>query len=318
MIRAAILKGSGLAPIRRFVKEGKAFQPMVRRFIAGDTLDDAMAVTEDLLRRGFMVSLDFLGENTRSRDEALASGRTYTTMLRRIGERNGHRSFEPAGYPDGLVEPLNISIKLTQCGLDQSKEFAEENVRKVARAAADLGVFVRVDMEGSAYTQATMDIVTSVYADFPNVGLVLQSYLYRTATDIETAVVRGIRVRLVKGAYLETPPIAIARKSAVDAAYLKQAKRLLVAGVYPALATHDGRLICELLKFVADNQLAKDHFEFQMLYGIRRDLQDALLKEGYRVRIYLPFGDAWYPYFARRIAERPANGMFVLKSLFLK
>lgn len=292
------------------------FQPLVHRFVAGDTLADALRAAEEVLAKGMMVSLDYLGENTRSESEALAAKATYIEMLNQIAGRLDHHSFPPGGYVNGDVEPLNISIKLTQCGLDQGEAFAERNYREVLETAAKHGNFVRVDMEGSEYTQRTINMLDRVLEDFPNTGTVLQSYLYRTPSDIDWVLLRRCRVRIVKGAYLEGPEVSYPEKSQVDEAYVKLAKELLEGAVYPAIATQDEEIIKQLNAFITERGIDKNKFEYQMLYGIRRDLQDSLLKEGYRVRVYIPFGDSWYPYFTRRLAERPANALFILRNLF--
>jgi proline dehydrogenase len=266
------------------------------------------------LSKGLNATLDYLGENTRSEAEANSAKETYIRMLDRIGLVPHGPASEPAiGF---RAEPLNISIKLTQCGLDLGDEVAEQNYREVAAAAVRSGGFVRIDMEASEYTQRTIGIVKRVHADFPNTGTVLQSYLYRTDEDVELMVGLQARVRLCKGAYLEPASVAHPEKRKVDEAYVRQAKRLLLAGFYPALATHDEKIISELKSFTASAGIEKSRFEFQMLYGIRRDLQEGLRAEGFNVRIYVPFGDRWYPYFTRRLAERPANALFILRSLF--
>ena len=213
-------------------------------------------------------------------------------------------------------EKLNISIKLTQCGFDLGDAYAEKNYREVLQTAAALDNFVRVDMESSAYTERTLKMVERVWREMPNTGTVLQSYLRRTDQDVKHVIEIGMRVRLVKGAYLEPASVAYPDKKHVDEAYVAEAKQLMARGKYPAIATHDESIIHELCRYVKTEQISKSRFEFQMLYGIRRDLQDKLLKDGYNVRIYVPFGDQWYPYFTRRLAERPANAFFILKSLF--
>lgn len=301
IFRNLILFFSRQSWMENLVRKGKPFRKLVNRFIAGDTLEEALAASEKLCAEGFFVTLDYLGENTKSKEEALAAKASYITMLEKINASEYKRS-------------INISIKLTQCGLDQGKDFAEENYREVLTKAD--GNFVRIDMEGSDYTQATIDMILKVWPDHKNTGTVLQSYLKRTEADIETMVENQIRTRIVKGAYLEPPEVAFQEKSKVDEMYVKAAKRLLEAGNYPAIATHDPKIIEEIKRFAAEKNISKDKFEFQMLYGIGRDLQASLLAEGYNVRVYVPFGDAWYPYFSRRLAERPANVMFILKSMF--
>ena len=313
LARAIVLKTSELPPVERLVRRSFLFRPLVRRFIAGDTLQEALKVSESILDRGLRVSLDYLGENTKTEAEALEAKRHAIEMLEQIARLDKVREFTAR---HGGTEPLNISIKLTQCGLDQGDEFAERNYRDVLQIAQRLGTFVRIDMESSAYTERTMRIVERVRADFPNTGTVLQSYLYRTPEDVETVIAWKARTRLVKGAYLEPPEVAYAEKAKVDEAYLTQAKALLERGFYPAIATQDERIIRELNVFVADRKIDKGGFEYQMLYGVRRDLQESLAAEGFNVRVYIPFGNAWYPYFTRRLAERPANAFFIVKALF--
>jgi proline dehydrogenase len=309
--RTLILKTSAWKPVEKLVRKSFLFRPLVKRFIAGDTLEEAMTASKALLDKGFNVSLDNLGENTSTEAEAMQAKSTYIQMLNRIGCQ---KRLQRAG--ELQIEECNISIKLTQCGLDVGTEYAEKNFRDVLTTAAQYDNFVRVDMEASAYTERTMEIMERVLTDFKNTGTVLQSYLLRTDADVEKLISLGARVRLVKGAYLEPATVAFQDKREVDAAYIRQAKRLLADGVYPAIATHDEKIINELNAFVAEQGIHKSHFEYQMLYGIRRDLQDRLKGEGYNVRIYVPFGDSWYPYFTRRLAERPANAFFILKSMF--
>jgi proline dehydrogenase len=291
------------------VRRSWVFRPLVRRFIAGDTLEEALENCRPLLEQGLKVSLDYLGENTKSEAEAIQAKATYIQMLEEISK------VAPKTQEDD-VEPLNISIKLTQCGLDLGDEFAERNYREVLEAARRLNNFVRVDMEGSQYTERTIQMMERVAPEYQNTGTVLQSYLFRTDDDLERLLKLGLRVRLVKGAYLEPGSIAYPEKEKVDAAYLRQAETLLERGTYPAIATHDEKIIRHVCRFAKDRGIAPSRFEFQMLYGIRRDLQQKLHEQGYNVRVYVPFGDSWYPYFTRRLAERPANGIFILKSLF--
>jgi proline dehydrogenase len=314
LARAVVIKTSAWGPVERLVRKSFLFKPLVRRFIAGDTLEEALAASEQLLARGMMVSLDYLGENTASEAEAISAKDTYIQMLERIAEVPAVVRWSTERPTP--IEPLNISIKLTQCGLDQGVEFAEKNYREVLACARKLDNFVRIDMESSDYTQATLDMIERVLPDFPNTGTVLQSYLYRNDADVETIIRWQARVRLVKGAYLEPATVAYTDKKEVDAAYVRQAKRLLDAANYPAIATQDESIIRELNRYVSEKGIPKDRFEYQMLYGIRRDLQESLTSDGYNVRIYIPFGDSWYPYFTRRLAERPANAFFILKSLF--
>jgi proline dehydrogenase len=213
------------------------------------------------------------------------------------------------------VEP-NLSIKLTQFGLDVDAVTCYRNVEHLVEAAAARKGFIRIDMESSAYTDRTLALVDDLFTRFGNVGAAIQAYLFRSEQDVEALCQRGIRVRLCKGAYLEPPDIAWEKKGDVDANFVKLMKRLLLDGTYPAIATHDERIIHAARKFVAENKIPASDFEFQMLYGIRRDLQRLLVAQGYRVRVYVPYGRAWYPYFMRRLAERPANALFLAKNLF--
>ena len=294
------------------------FRPLVSRFIAGDTLEESLDACQSVLSRNIKVTLDYLGENTKSEAEALEAKATYMAMLERIAVVPEFKMFREQVSSDPRLprDPLNISIKLTQCGLDQSETFAEKSFREVLSVAARQGNFVRVDMEASEYTERTIKMIEKVWPEFKNTGTVLQSYLYRTDEDVERMIELGARVRIVKGAYLEPASVAFPEKAKVDEAYVRQAKRLLSEGFYPAIATQDEQIIRELLAFVKLNNIAPGSFEFQMLYGIRRDLQEELVRGGFNVRVYVPFGDAWYPYFTRRLAERPANVLFIAKSLF--
>ena len=319
--RALIIRASGLRPVERMVRRWFIFRPLVRRFIAGDTLDEALVASGELLNKDLRITLDYLGENTRSEAEARRAVRTYIEMLEAIPNSLPSGAVAVLVPPAGSLgmelppsEPLNISIKLTQCGLDQGESFCETNLREVLACALAKDNFVRIDMEASAYTDATLRIFERVLPEFPNTGAVLQSYLLRTDADVELIIRLKARCRLVKGAYLEPPEVAYKEKSRVDKAYVQQAKRLLESGFYPAIATQDGAIIAELNRFVAEKGIDKSRFEYQMLYGIRRDLQESLVAEGFNVRIYVPFGDSWYPYFTRRLAERPANIWFILKA----
>ena len=301
--RSLILKTSALSPVERIVRRSFLFRGIVRRFIAGETLDEAISVCESLCGRGFFVTLDYLGENTKSEQEAFAARDTFIQMLGRIAT-------------ESCAKATNISIKLSQCGLDLGDEMAERNLRDVLVAAEGQDNFVRVDMEASEYVERTLQIMERVWNDHKNTGTVLQAYLYRTPGDIETLIKLQMRTRLVKGAYLEPESVAFPSKAKVDEAYVAGAKRLLKEGNYPAIATHDEKIIQAIKAFALEEGIEKSNFEFQMLYGIRRDLQESLRGEGYNVRVYVPFGESWYPYFTRRLAERPANIWFIMKSFF--
>jgi len=303
LARSLILRTSAMKPVEKLVRNSFMFRGLVKRFIAGDNLDQALGVAEDLVARGFHTSLDYLGENTKTQEEALAAKTTYIQMLQRI-----------AASP--CAPRTNISIKLTQCGLDLGDAYATENLRDVLREAEKVGNFVRVDMEASEYTERTIQIMGRIWEDHKNTGTVLQTYLYRTPDDVELMIRLGMRTRLVKGAYLEPATVAHPEKSKVDDAYVTLGKRMLEAANYPAFATQDEKIISALTVHAQEKGIPQDKFEFQMLYGIRRDLQDRLKDQGYNVRVYIPFGDMWYPYFTRRLAERPANALFIAKSLF--
>lgn len=275
------------------------------RFIAGKTLDDALDVCHRIRSEGITATLDYLGENVKSLDEAAACRDMYIRAL---------NSLHAAG-----LEP-NVSLKLTQFGIDFSLDACEANVTALVKAAADLGGFVRIDMEGSAYTDRTLDLVRRIHAQYGACGTVIQAYLRRSPQDVASLIAAGIRVRLCKGAYLEPAEIAFPDKTDVDRQYLELAHELLGAtktkpGFYPAIATHDERIIDRTERFVMNQNIARDCFEFQMLYGIRRDLQRRLVADGFRMRLYVPFGEAWFPYFMRRLAERPANLLFLVRNL---
>jgi len=253
---------------------------------------------------GLRVSVDNLGENVTNVEEARHSAQLYHQMLDQMTAQN---------------LDANVSLKLTHMGLDVDENTAYEITSSVVEHAARIGNFVRVDMEGSAYTQRTLDFVRRLHArsDFaPYVGAVIQSYLHRSEKDIEQLVADGIRVRLCKGAYKEPPEIAFPEKADVDSNYIKLMKMLLKSGVYHGIATHDENMIRATIEFARAEQIPPAAFEFQMLYGVRRDLQQKLIKDGWRCRVYIPFGTEWYPYLMRRLAERPANAIFILKNLF--
>ncbi len=274
---------------------------LTARFVAGRKIDDALRVTRRLNQAGLWTTLDYLGESVTVLEEAEAARDVYLRLLDQI-------------HAQGLQ--ANVSLKLTQLGLDLSEAACRENVAAVVRRAHELDNFVRVDMESSAYTERTLALVHDLHESYGEVGAVLQAYLYRSEQDVAELNRRRIRVRLCKGAYDEPPTVAFPKVSEVDANFRKLAQSLLTGGNYPALATHDERLIAEVIRFAAASGVEKDGYEMQMLYGIRRDLQARLVAEGHRVRVYVPFGVAWYPYFMRRLAERPANLYFVVRNLF--
>ena len=273
-----------------------------RRFIAGETVAEAIDAARVIEQQGLMVTLDLLGESVANPEEAIAATRAYVEAVQAI---------EAAGVG------RNISLKLTQLGLDIDRATCIDNLRRVLDASAPGGFFVRIDMENSPYTDATIDVLETVWKiGYRNVGTVIQSYLKRSPKDIDHLNSMGVRVRLVKGAYREPKEVAFQLKAEVDAAFVELMRTLLRHGAYPAIATHDPEMIAATTSFASEQQLPKDRFEFQMLYGIRRDLQASLSREGYPFRVYVPFGKEWFPYFMRRLGERPANVGFVVRSLF--
>ncbi|OGQ04602.1 MAG: hypothetical protein A2W61_07005 [Deltaproteobacteria bacterium RIFCSPLOWO2_01_44_7] len=276
-------------------------KPFVKRFIGGESLKEALATLQNLKKEGFKTTLDYLGESVTNRDQALEATQEYIRNLRELN-------------PLGLDK--NISIKLTQIGLDIDEGFAKQNLIEIVKTAKTMNGFVRVDMEGSAYTEASLRLVSQAHQEIPCIGAVLQTMLRRTAQDVLLLIKKGVRIRLVKGAYKEPISIAFQDKRDVDAQYVTIMKRLLTSGIYHAIATHDEKIINEAETFVGKMGLKKDSFEFQMLLGIRADLARQLVKEGWNVRIYVPYGKAWFPYFMRRLRERRENVWFVIKNLF--
>jgi proline dehydrogenase len=276
---------------------------MSRRFVAGTTVEEVLQATEAVNRLGIRVSVDNLGENVTSRDEALHSRDLYHQLLDEIDKRK---------------LDANVSLKLTHMGLDIDESLACEIVYDLLAHAVSINSFIRIDMEGSPYTQRTIDFTRQLHGRpgyQGHVGTVLQSYMRRTADDAKLLCSEGIRIRLCKGAYKEPPSIAYQAKSEVDSAYVNVAKFLLQSGTFHGLATHDERIIEEIKDWARRENVPPNRFEFQMLYGIRRDLQEDLVKEGWGVRVYIPFGTEWYPYLMRRLAERPANAFFIAKNI---
>ena len=272
-----------------------------RRFIAGETVEDAIAAVRAIEAQGLRHTLDYLGESVTSLNDAEAATREYLQLIEQVARAGVER---------------NLSLKLTQLGLDVDRAICVDNLRKILATGERCGFFVRIDMESSRYTDATLEIFETVWRHGSrNVGVVLQSSLYRSEKDFERVNALGARIRLVKGAYREPKTVAYQAKSDVDAAYLRIGKRLLIEGTFPAIATHDEEILSELRQFAAERNITTDRYEFQMLYGIRRDLQHALHDEGYGMRVYVPFGREWFPYFMRRLGERPANVAFVVRSL---
>jgi proline dehydrogenase len=305
VLRALFISLSESRSLRSLAERSSIGQRISGRFVAGTQVEDALRVTRRLNDAGLSVSIDNLGENVSSAEEAQQSARLYEQLLSEISAR-------------GLN--ANVSLKLTHMGLDVDPKLAYSQVSALVDRAASVQPkkFVRVDMEGSAYTQRTLDIVHQLHSVPQNrgcVGAVIQSYMRRSEDDVTKLLAYGIRIRLCKGAYKEPAEIAFQAKSEVDGNYLRLMKTLLKSGVYHGLATHDEKIIREAKTFATGEGIPKDTFEFQMLYGIRRDLQHSLVREGWRVRVYVPFGTEWYPYMMRRLAERPANLWFVMRNL---
>ncbi|WP_370245701.1 proline dehydrogenase family protein [Acidipila sp. EB88] len=302
MLRSTFISLSRNQPLRRFSEASAAGRRISSRFVAGLEIEDVLKATAALNRDGIAATLDSLGENVHTPEEAKRSAAIYHQLLDAIGER-------------GLN--ANASVKLTQMGMDLSPGLAEQIVGSLVEHAQRVGTFLRVDMEGSTYTQATLDLVSRLHRQYPgSIGVVIQAYLRRSTEDVARLIEEGIRVRLCKGAYQEPATLAFPDKADVDANYVRLTTTLLASGLYHGIATHDPRMIDATRRIVAEQGLAKQSFEFQMLYGVRRDLQRSLVAEGYNMRVYVPFGHEWYPYFMRRLAERPANVLFLAKNFF--
>jgi proline dehydrogenase len=299
MLRKTFLYLSEQKTLREFAVKNPLARRFASRFVAGETLDTAAAAVRELNGRGISASLDVLGESVTAVDEARASAAMVVETQERIAAER---------------LDCNVSVKLSQMGLDLDPGLCAENMRRILERGRDLGMFVRIDMESSAHTQRTLDLFEHeflpVHGD--RVGIVLQSYLRRTAADVDRLIGVRARVRLCKGAYDEPAAVAFPAKADVDRSYAELMERLLERGNHPAVATHDPALIVRARQFVAARGIAPERFEFQMLYGVRRDLQEELQQAGYRVRVYVPFGTHWYPYFMRRLAERPANIAFIM------
>ena len=273
-----------------------------RRFIAGESVEEAIEVVRPLPDRGLLLTLDYLGESVKTTEEADAATREYRRILEAI-------------VASGIER--NVSLKLTQLGLDVDRATCVDNLRRVLDPATEHKFFVRIDMENSPYTDITLRIIETLWGQsYRNIGVVLQSSLMRSEDDWKRVNALGARIRLVKGAYKEPKNVAYQRKHEVDEAFVRLMQQLLDHGTYPAIATHDPEMIDATKRYAESKGYAKDRFEFQMLYGIRRDLQSALVSEGYRMRVYVPFGKQWFPYFMRRLGERPANLGFVLRGVF--
>jgi proline dehydrogenase len=304
MLRGLFVCLSESRALRAFAERSAIGQRTSSRFVAGTTIEDAMAATHSMNDLGLTVSIDNLGENVTNPDEARQSAALYHKLLDEITAR-------------GLK--ANVSLKLTHMGLDIDEKLARENVCGLVAHAAGCHNFIRVDMEGSPYTQRTLDLVRELHrvpGHEDSVGAVIQSYMRRSQRDVEELLAERIRIRLCKGAYKEPPELAFQKKSEVDANYMTLMKVLLKSGVYHGIATHDEKIIEATRAFARAEKVPPEAFEFQMLHGIRRDLQQKLVQDGWRMRVYIPFGTEWYPYLMRRVAERPANMFFIAKNLF--
>jgi proline dehydrogenase len=303
MLKGTLLYLAHNGTVRDFVIHNRATRAVSHRFVAGEALDDAIEATRALNQRSMSVSLDHLGENVSDAKEAASAAQDYIAILDRIKQ---------AGVD------ANISIKLTALGLDISQELCEQNVCRILEHAQQFPIFVRIDMEGSAYNKQTVDITLRMHKQYEHVGTVIQSCMHSSKKDVEQLIAQGVRVRLVKGAYKEPKTVAFQQKSEVDHNFVRLMMMLIQRGNYPAIATHDEAIINATCKFARDHGISKSAFEFQMLYGIRRDLQEKLVSQGYNMRIYVPYGSQWYPYLVRRMAERPANMLFVMSNAIRK
>ena len=301
--RSALIYLSRHEGLKDFAAQFRPFRKLTTRFVAGESIDEAVAAIRELNADGCSASFDHLQESVGSPAEAEAEVKEYLTILQRI---------------DATQINSNVSIKLTQFGLELDPELAYQNARRVVEDAARRGNFVRVDMEASAYTQATLDVFKRLRAEFGlnDVGIVLQSYLRRTYSDAQEMLKLPARIRICKGAYKEPPEVAFPDKKDVDENYVRVMQLLLSSGTYHGIATHDPKMIDATIDYAQKQGIGKEAFEFQMLFGIRRDLQRQLAEDGYNMRVYVPYGKHWYPYFMRRLAERPANIWFVLKNFF--
>ena len=299
-MKSAFLYLSTSERFKDFLTRFRSFNNVTKRFVAGEELGDAVEAIKTLNNKGITASFDHLGESITSESATRAEVDEYLHVLDSI-------------HDNKLAS--NVSVKLTQLGLDVSKDLCFSNTRAIVEAARRYSNFVRIDMEDSTKTDATLQIFKRLRSEFENVGIVIQSYLYRTEKDVEELLASGARIRLCKGAYKEPPAVAFPNKSDVDANYIKVMKMLLTSDLYHGIATHDENMINATVDFAREKNFSRERFEFQMLYGIRRDLQEKLVKQGFRMRVYVPYGRYWYPYFMRRLAERPANIWFVLRNM---
>ena len=300
MLRSLLLYLSERESLKKLLMGNRLGRRLASRFIAGEEIEDALRVVRRLNKEGFKVTLDYLGESVHELAAAESACRTYEQLFDRLA-----------------AEKLesHVSVKLTQLGLAIDEALARRHLGRLAQSAARHRNFLRVDMEDSAFTESTLRVLCSVDAPREVMGIAIQAYLRRTEADVEELLKRGVRIRLVKGAYNEPPDVAFTRKAEVDRNYMATTKKLLASGIYHAIATHDERIITETERFAHEQHIGADKFEFQMLYGIRRQLQRSLLQRGWCVRLYVPYGREWYAYFMRRLAERPANLLFLMRNL---
>jgi proline dehydrogenase len=301
LLKGTLLHLANWRPVHRLIVSHDLLRGLAQRYVAGEDLADGIVVAQTLNTQGLLVSLDHLGESVTNAAEAGRAVGAYLEAMEAIAREQ--------------VE-ANLSLKLTQLGLDVSREMAVAHLRAILERARELDSFVRIDMESSAYTQRILDVHQELWsAGYHNVGIVLQAYLYRTESDVERAIRQGVSVRLCKGAYLESARVAYADKATVDEKFARLMERLLREGQKPAIATHDERLVRYAGEISRRDEIDPGRFDFEMLFGVRRDLQLRLVEEGYRVRVYLPYGREWYPYLVRRLAERPANLGFFVRTL---
>ena len=304
MFRALFIALSESRSLRNFAEQSRIGQRMSHRFVAGMSVEEALEATVATNAKGMSVSVDNLGENVTNLEEARHSAKLYHEMLDELDKRKLN---------------ANVSMKLTHMGLDVDEPMSRKIASELVEHAARIGNFVRIDMEGSPYTQKTLDVVQELHRQpghANHVGAVIQAYLHRSEGDVRDLCDQRIRIRLCKGAYKESPAIAFQDKAEVDANFVKLMQILLKSGTYHGIATHDPKMIDATIAFARAENIRPDQFEFQMLYGVRRDLQEQLVRDGWRMRVYIPFGTEWYPYLMRRLAERPANAIFILKNLF--
>ncbi len=301
MVRSTLLRLSENKSFARWVTSNQTTRKMSHRFVAGEALEEALAAARVCNDLGMLVSLDYLGENVATAADAHRARAAYLDVFDKIAAESLN---------------ANVACKLTQLGLDISTEFCEGQLLSIVEQAASYGNFLRVDMEGSLYTARTIDVVKRVRSQNAAVGTVIQAYLYRSEQDVQDLLAYGCRIRLCKGAYKEPPEVAFPKKQDVDANYVKLMEMLLPSGIYHGIATHDPRMIAATIRCAAEKKISKNDFEFQMLYGVRTDLQRQLVRDGFRLRIYIPYGQDWFPYFMRRLAERPANLAFFARNFF--